>query len=108
MIAILPYAVPVLEERLHAQEVCKICTNLHPVPLAAAHAAVCAVQEAQGEQSEELKVLLLHLMTEIIAQAGKVGPRPAFEITHNQQRNRKKWQTVHQLDLDTCSIVLSQ
>ena len=42
--------------------------------LPAALEVVWAVQAGQGEQSEELRVLLLHLMSEIIAQAGKVPP----------------------------------
>ena len=87
VIAILPYAIPVLEERLHAQEVRQICTSLYLVPLcrllAATHTAVCAVQAEQGEQGEELRVSLLLLMTEIIAQAGKVGPQPACKLAHN-------------------------
>lgn len=36
------------------------------------HVNYGVIQAAQGEQSEELRVLLLHLMAEIIAHAGKV------------------------------------
>ena len=62
--------------------------SLYPIPLckllAAIHTAVCAVQAEQGEHGEELRVLLLLLMTEIIAQAGKVGPQAASKTAHNQ------------------------
>lgn len=54
------------------------CIQVAAVPasklLPAALEVVWAAQASQGEPTEELRVQLLHLMTEIIAQAGKVQP----------------------------------
>ena len=76
VIAVLPYAVPVLEERLQCQEVCQRIPDDPVFCVLAADVSIsagCTVQAPQGEQTEEIRLLLLHLMAEIITQAGKVG-----------------------------------
>ena len=74
VIAVLPYAIPVLEERLQG-EVCKRIPHNLDFPVLPADMSISAgwaVQAPQREQTEEIRLLLLHLIADIITQAGKV------------------------------------
>lgn len=83
VIALLPYAVPVLEERLQAQEVSGIrllytcCFLLLASSTLRLYMFFWHFKITQGEQTEELRLSLLHLVTEIIASARKVTPLSA-------------------------------
>ncbi|KAL0039469.1 hypothetical protein WJX79_009522 [Trebouxia sp. C0005] len=79
VIAVLPYAVPVLEERLQAQEV------------------------TQGEQTEELRLSLLHLVTEIIASARKAIAPYGGQITEILQQCCDD--SYHEVCLQACRSI---
>ena len=55
--------------------------------------SVRPMQAAEGEQTEEIRLLLLHLLTEIMLQAGKVGTGSAVPCS----RHCKDYHCVPQL-----------